>query len=147
MQEGMSYGMVDAVMLDRPDIFDKLWRWVQLHMFHGDTTDPLYGYSDWHCRKNGQPLANGPAPGNARSARTTAPFVDAISGGNADGETFFIEALALAGKRWGNNGAYDYTHWANVIGHAIMSKELPPCGKNGCDGVCMMQCNAQSNIK
>lgn len=33
--EGMSYGMMISVQLDRPDEFDRLWRWSKEHMAYG----------------------------------------------------------------------------------------------------------------
>lgn len=40
--EGMSYGMMIAVQLDKKEIFDRLWRWCKKYMQHHD--GPLKGY-------------------------------------------------------------------------------------------------------
>ena len=45
--EGMSYGMMVAVQLDKKDIFDKLFRWCKKYMQHQD--GPLEGYFAWSC--------------------------------------------------------------------------------------------------
>ena len=40
--EGMSYGMMVAVQMDRKDIFDKIFRWCKKYMQHTD--GPMEGY-------------------------------------------------------------------------------------------------------
>lgn len=92
--EGMSYGMMVAVQLNNATLFDRIFRWVLTHMYHGDAADPLHGWSAWHATVEGVPIDQGPAP---------------------DGETFFVTALLFAGARWGNEGAYNYTQWADTI--------------------------------
>ena len=43
--EGMSYGMMVAVQMDRQDIFDKLFRWCKKYMQHQE--GPMEGYFAW----------------------------------------------------------------------------------------------------
>ena len=49
--EGMSYGMMIAVQLDKKDIFDRLWRWSKKYMQHQDGIRE--GYFAWSCRTDG----------------------------------------------------------------------------------------------
>ena len=95
--EGMSYGMMISVQLDRPEEFDRLWRWSKEHMAYG--TDTAWdGYFCWQC-----------APDGAK-----------IGGSNAsDGELYYVTSLFLAGDRWNRP---DYTAEANAILDKIMSK-------------------------
>jgi endo-1,4-beta-D-glucanase Y len=74
--EGMSYGMMIAVQMDRKDEFHKLWTWAKEHMRQSS------GMFGW--------LAN--PDGSLRSA-VSAP----------DGEEYFATALIFAGKRWNDN--------------------------------------------
>ena len=90
--EGMSYGMMIAVQLDRKDIFDRLWRWAKKHMQHQD--GPNEGYFAWSCKTDGTPNAHGSA---------------------SDGELFFITSLIFASNRWGNDTGIDYKAEARNI--------------------------------
>jgi oligosaccharide reducing-end xylanase len=76
--EGMSYGLMIAVQLDRRDEFDRLWRWAKKHMYHAE--GPRRGYFAWHCRFDGTQID----PGSA-----------------SDGEEWFAMALLFAANRWG----------------------------------------------
>jgi endo-1,4-beta-D-glucanase Y len=117
--EGMGYGMMVMVQMNNQTGFDMLWKWVKLHMYHGDKTDPLFGWSAWHATTNGTRLANGPAP---------------------DGETWFITSLYFAAARWGTclASGEDYGAEADVILEAVTSKRpssqdmfTPPGGPTG----------------
>jgi len=77
--EGMSYGMMIAVQLDKHAEFDRIWKWVKTHMYHAD--GPRKGYFAWHCRYDGIQID----PGSA-----------------SDGEEWFAMALLFASHRWGN---------------------------------------------
>src|SRR4051812_33105143 len=58
--EGMSYGMMMAVQMNRKDIFDRLWKWTYTYMF---MTEGLHaGYFAWSCNLDGTRRSNGPAP-------------------------------------------------------------------------------------
>ena len=91
--EGMSYGMMICVQLDKKDEFDCLWKWVMSHMLLDRGPDA--GYFAWSCAADGKKNAYGPAP---------------------DGEEFFAMALFFASRRWGNGeGIFDYSKEARRI--------------------------------
>jgi oligosaccharide reducing-end xylanase len=77
--EGMSYGMMIAVQMDRRDEFDRLWKWAKTHMYHA--SGPRRGYFAWQCRFDGTPIDAGSA---------------------SDGEEWFATALFFAAHRWQN---------------------------------------------
>ncbi|MDE6650308.1 MAG: family 43 glycosylhydrolase [Muribaculaceae bacterium] len=96
--EGMSYGMMIAVQLDKKDIFDKLWRWAKKHMQHHD--GPNDGYFAWSCKTDGTRNAQGSA---------------------SDGELFFITSLIFASNRWGDDTGIDYkTEARNILDKSMM---------------------------
>ncbi|MDU1906709.1 MAG: glycosyl hydrolase family 8, partial [Dysgonomonas sp.] len=90
--EGMSYGMMIAVQLDRKDIFDRLWRWSKTYMQHQE--GPLKGYFAWSCHTDGSRIAQGPA---------------------SDGELYYITSLIFASNRWGNSTGINYLKEAQWI--------------------------------
>ncbi|MDE5814124.1 MAG: glycoside hydrolase [Muribaculaceae bacterium] len=97
--EGMSYGMMIAVQMDRKDIFDKLWRWAKKNMQHQE--GPNDGYFAWSCKTDGTPNAYGSA---------------------SDGELYFITSLIFASNRWGNDSGIDYKAEAKNILDKSMQK-------------------------
>jgi len=93
--EGMSYGMMIAVQLDRKRDFDALWNWAKTYMYISDPKHPSYGYFLWSCKTDGTPNSETPAP---------------------DGEEYFVMALYFAAHRWGNgSGIYDYQAQADQL--------------------------------
>ena len=102
--EGMSYGMMVNVQMNNQTAFDRIWRWVLAHMYHGSPADPLHGWSAWHATTAGVPIDEGQAP---------------------DGETFFVTALIFASARWGDGGAYNYSAWADTILGLVTAKPDP----------------------
>lgn len=93
--EGMSYGMMIAVQLDRKAEFDALWNWAMTHMYQDDPAHPAHGYFAWSVRTDGVANDEMPAP---------------------DGEEYFITALYFAAQRWGNGeGRYDYRSQAERL--------------------------------
>ena len=60
--EGMSYGMMIAVQLDRKAEFDAIWNWAVTHMYQDDPAHPAYGYFAWSVRTDGVPIDEMPAP-------------------------------------------------------------------------------------
>lgn len=70
--EGMSYGMMMAVQMDRKEEFDRLWNFSHTFMQHKEGR--YKDYFAWHCKPDGTRLSQGPAP---------------------DGEEFFAMALFL----------------------------------------------------
>jgi oligosaccharide reducing-end xylanase len=98
--EGMSYGMMIAVQLDRKEEFDRLWKWTKTYMFQSD--GPYSGYFAWHCDETGKKLAAGPA---------------------SDGEEWFVTDLFFASARWGEGeGIYAYRAEADAILHTMRNK-------------------------
>ena len=105
--EGMSYGMMICVQLDRKERFDRIWKWVKTYMWMEEGENE--GYFAWSCQTDGTKNALGPAP---------------------DGEEFFAMALFFAAHRWGNGeGIYNYEAQARAILRACLHK-----GENERDG-------------
>jgi oligosaccharide reducing-end xylanase len=104
--EGMSYGMMIAVQLDKKQEFDRLWTWAKQHMF--ESSGALSGYFAWHLTPSGDPLETntGPAP---------------------DGEEYFATALIFASRRWGDGtGIYDYGTEARALLDVMIHKGEDP---------------------
>jgi len=86
--EGMSYGMMIAVQLDKKAEFDALWNWSRTFMYHDSPAHPAYGFFSWSLRTDGTPNSESPAP---------------------DGEEYYVMALYFASARWGDGaGIYNY---------------------------------------
>jgi oligosaccharide reducing-end xylanase len=93
--EGLSYGMMIAVQLDRKREFDALWNWSRTYMLITDPGNPSVGYFAWSLNTDGTPRSTGAAP---------------------DGEEYYVMALYFAAHRWGNGrGIYDYQGQADAI--------------------------------
>jgi oligosaccharide reducing-end xylanase len=98
--EGMSYGMMIAVQLDKQAEFNRLWKWAKTYMYHGD--GPRKGYFAWHCASDGTVLDPNPAP---------------------DGEEWFAMALFFAAGRWSNGtGIFNYRAEAQAILDSMLHK-------------------------
>ncbi len=107
--EGMSYGMMIAVQLDRKEEFDRLWNWAKTHMYHPD--GERAGYFAWQCRRDGTIID----PGSA-----------------SDGEEWFVTALYFASARWGDgSGIYNYRAEADALLHTMLHKGETPLGDSG----------------
>ncbi|HEY0501879.1 MAG TPA: glycosyl hydrolase family 8 [Lysobacter sp.] len=101
--EGISYGMMIAVQLDRKREFDALWNWAMTRMYQRDPAHPAYGYFAWSVRTDG--TVNDPMP---------AP----------DGEEYLITALYFAAARWGNGeDLYDYRAQADRLLRDVLHRE------------------------
>jgi len=99
--EGMSYGMMIAVQLDKKEEFDRLWKWTKTYMY--DSDGPYKGFFAWHCTTDGKKLDPGAAP---------------------DGEEWFAMALLFAANRWGSGeGLQDYSAEAQAILDVMLHKE------------------------
>jgi len=86
--EGMSYGMMITVELNKKAEFDAIWNWAMTYMYISDPKHPSYEYFSWSCKTDGAANEETPAP---------------------DGEEYFAMALLFAGNRWpGGHGIYDY---------------------------------------
>lgn len=93
--EGMSYGMMIAVQMNKKHEFDALWNWSHTYMLITDPKNPNVGYFAWSMNTDGTPRSTGPAP---------------------DGEEYYAMALLFAAHRWGNGtGIYNYQAEADRI--------------------------------
>lgn len=93
--EGMSYGMMIAVELDKKREFDAIWNWANTYMRVTDPANPSFGYFTWSMYVDGTPRSDTPAP---------------------DGEEYFVMSLYFAANRWGNGeGIYDYKAQADHL--------------------------------
>lgn len=102
--EGMSYGMMIAVQLDKQEEFDRLWTWAKTYMYRDEA--PYRGYFAWHCTPEGEQIDTNPA---------------------SDGEIWFVTALFFAAHRWGNGeDIYNYEAEANAILHTMLHTEDNP---------------------
>lgn len=109
--EGMSYGMMIAVQMDKKEDFDAIWNWSLSHMYHWDKKHPAHGYFIWSINPDGKPNDEMPAP---------------------DGEEYYATALYFAAARWGNGeGIYDYSQWADKILTDILHREKITGPSNG----------------
>lgn len=91
--EGLSYGMMVAVQLNKKDVFDRIWRWAKKYLQHKD--GPREGYFAWSI--------------NPKTMKQNSP------GTASDGELYFITDLLFASNRWGNNTGIDYYKEARYI--------------------------------
>jgi oligosaccharide reducing-end xylanase len=99
--EGMSYGMMIAVQLDKKEEFDRLWKWAKTYMYQSE--GPFQGYFAWHCTRDGEQLDANPA---------------------SDGEEWFAMALLFASARWGDGeGIFDYRAQAQEILDVMLHTE------------------------
>lgn len=91
--EGMSYGMMVCVQMNKKEEFDRLWKWVRTYMYIEN--GPNKNYFVWSCGLDGSKNADGPAP---------------------DGEEYFAMALFFASARWGDGeGIFNYGAEAKAI--------------------------------
>ena len=91
--EGMSYGMMICVQMDKQKEFDCLWKWAKTYMQH--KSGEHEGYFAWQMNTDGTIKSNTPA---------------------SDGEEYFATALLFASARWGNGkGIYNYHKEAQEI--------------------------------
>lgn len=102
--EGMSYGMMIAVQMNKKEVFDRLWRWATAHMKF--TAGSHAGYFAWHCKSDGTVLDSTAA---------------------SDGEEWFVMSLFFASARWGDgDGILNYRREALAILHTMLHKESEP---------------------
>lgn len=98
--EGLSYGMMFAVQMDRQDLFNRIWLFAKTFMQH--KKGPYKDYFAWHATPEGKPNSMGPAP---------------------DGEEFFAMALFFASNRWGEGEEpFNYAEQARTILRAAVHK-------------------------
>ena len=93
--EGISYGMMIAVQMNKKAEFDAIWNWAMTYMYVSSPDHPSEGYFSWSLKTDGTPNAETPAP---------------------DGEEYMVMALYFASGRWGNGtGIYNYHDQADRI--------------------------------
>lgn len=106
--EGMSYGMMICVQLNKKEEFDRLWKWAKTYMWMDSGVNE--GYFAWSCGFDGTKNSLGPAP---------------------DGEEFFAMSLFFASHRWGDGeGIFCYSGEARAILRACLHKGRD--GRPGC---------------
>ncbi len=102
--EGISYGLMIAVQMDKKAEFDAIWNWAMNYMYVSKPGHPSEGYFSWSLKRDGTPNSETPAP---------------------DGEEYMVMALYFAAGRWGNSdGIYNYKAWADKILTAIRHHPL-----------------------
>lgn len=99
--EGLSYGMMVAVQLDKKEVFDRIWRWSKKYLQH--QSGPREGYFAWSfdpvkMKQN--------SPGSA-----------------TDGELYYVTSLLFASNRWGNITGINYYAEARRILDAMWKKD------------------------
>lgn len=113
--EGLSYGMIIAVQLDKKAEFDAIWNWSKTYLYVTETNHPSYGFFAWQARTNG-----------VRMSQFVAP----------DGEEYYVMALYFAAHRWGNGtGIYNYKQQADellsrMLHRPVIAGPLPWRGTN-----------------
>ena len=112
--EGLSYGMMIAVQLNKQAEFDALWNWSKTYLYHDSPTHPSYGFFSWQAKTNGVTMSQFVAP---------------------DGEEYYVTALYFAANRWGSGkGIYNYKaeadqllasmrHRALITGQVFMARK------------------------
>lgn len=99
--EGLSYGMMIAVQLNKKEVFDRIWRWSKKYLQHAD--GPREAYFAWSI--------------NPQTMKKNS------EGSASDGELYFITDLLLASNRWGNNTGINYYGEARRILDAMWKKD------------------------
>jgi oligosaccharide reducing-end xylanase len=99
--EGLSYGMMIAVQLNKKEVFDRIWRWSEKYLQHKD--GPREGYFAWSI--------------NPKTMKRNS------EGSASDGELYFITSLLFASNRWGNNTGINYYGEARRILDAMWKKD------------------------
>ena len=99
--EGVSYGMMVAVQLNKKDVFDRIWRWSKHYLQH--QYGPREGYFGWSFDPVAMKLNS--------------------QGSASDGELYFVTSLLFASNRWGNDTGINYHAEAKRILDAMWTKD------------------------
>jgi oligosaccharide reducing-end xylanase len=99
--EGLSYGLMVAVQLNKKDVFDRIWRWTNKYLQHHG--GPRDSYFAWSVEPNS--------------------LKHNSEGSASDGELYFVTDLLFASNRWGNNTGINYYAEARKILDAMWSKD------------------------
>jgi uncharacterized protein YjdB len=106
--EGMSYGMMIAVQLDKKTEFDKLWKFAKTYSQHPAGTDRA-GLFSWQLNSSSF----------AKMDPNSAP----------DGEEYYVTALFFAHARWGSGtGINNYRAEADYILDSMLNKPAANSG-------------------
>ena len=98
--EGMSYGMMMCVQLDKKEEFDRIWKWAKTYMYLDEGINK--GFFCWSNSLDGSKNALGAAP---------------------DGEEYFAMALLFASHRWGDEeGIFNYGKEARSLLHEMIRR-------------------------
>ncbi len=101
--EGISYGMMIAVQLNKKEEFDRLWKWAKTYMQY--KSGPQKHYFAWQLDTNGKIMGKSTA---------------------SDGDEWIVMSLFFASARWGNgDGIYNYRNEAQLILDAMLGKAEP----------------------
>jgi oligosaccharide reducing-end xylanase len=93
--EGLSYGMMIAVQMNKKAEFDALWNWSKTYLYHSSPAHPSFGFFSWQAKTNGTTMSEFVAP---------------------DGESYYVMALYFAANRWGSGrGIYNYKAQADEL--------------------------------
>ncbi len=102
--EGLSYGMMIAVQMNRPAEFNALWNWSKTYLYHDSPAHPSCGFFSWQARTNGAVMSEFVAP---------------------DGESYYVMALYFAANRWGGGkGIYNYAEQAGQLLHNLRHRAV-----------------------
>ena len=99
--EGMSYGMMVAVQLNKKQVFDRLWRWSVKYMQH--QSGSREAYFAWSV--------------NPKTKKQNS------KGSASDGELYYITSLLFASNKWGNDTGINYYKEARRILDAMWKKD------------------------
>lgn len=99
--EGLSYGMMIAVQMNKKDVFDRIWRWSKAYLQH--QSGPREAYFAWSI--------------NPATMKKNA------EGSASDGELYYVTDLLFAANRWGNNTGINYYGEARRILDAMWRKD------------------------
>ncbi|MFT3934076.1 MAG: glycosyl hydrolase family 8 [Chitinophagaceae bacterium] len=99
--EGLSYGMMIAVQLNKKEVFDRIWRWSVKYLQHQD--GPRAAYFAWSI--------------NTQTLKKNS------EGSASDGELYYITSLLFAANKWGNNTGINYYKEARKILDAMWKKD------------------------
>jgi len=114
--EGLSYGMMITVEMNKKAEFDALWNWSKTYLYHSSPADPSYGFFSWQAKTNGRVMSQFVAP---------------------DGESYYVMALYFAANRWGSGeGIYNYKTEADQLlmdmrHRALITGRISMEGRNG----------------
>ncbi len=106
--EGMSYGMMIAVQMDKKAEFDKLWKFAKTYSQH-PAGDARQGLFSWKLNKSNFGMLD---PNSA-----------------PDGEEYYVTALFFAHARWGSGaGIFNYRAEADYILDNMLNKPATNTG-------------------